>query len=119
MPYRCSTSRARSASSWLTLASAAPPKIARVLRCPVRPKGCVGIAMPNLLWGSRLQRPSAPYHAPYHLYNQTQGYDQSGAPTRSDLDDLTHEVAVRLTDVMPAQRSVDDHALRGQHPALP
>src|SRR5215471_19289210 len=44
-PCSSSTSSARSATSWVTRASAAPPKIMRVLRCPVRPNGRLAIVM--------------------------------------------------------------------------
>src|SRR5437764_7001896 len=44
-PYRSSTSSDRSATSCVTRPSAAPPKMIRVLSCPVRPKGIVGILM--------------------------------------------------------------------------
>src|SRR3712207_6824916 len=46
-PAAATTSIVWSASSWVTALSAAAPKMTRVLSCPVRPKGEVGI-MPSL-----------------------------------------------------------------------
>src|SRR5579884_952605 len=44
-PYLSSTSRVRSASACDTEPSAAAPNSVRVLTCPVRPKGSVGIVI--------------------------------------------------------------------------
>src|ERR1700681_329339 len=45
MPCLSSTSRARSATSWVTLPRAAAPKRMRLLWWPVRPKGASAIAI--------------------------------------------------------------------------
>src|SRR5450759_2285120 len=43
-PWRSSTSRVRSATSWVTRDRDAAPKTVRVLLCPVRPKSATWIA---------------------------------------------------------------------------
>src|SRR5579883_1703038 len=47
-PCSITSSRVRSATSWVTRASAAAPKIVFVLLCPVRPNGCVAIIAMSL-----------------------------------------------------------------------
>src|SRR5574342_551155 len=54
IPYRSSSSSARSASAWLARASAAAPKTVTVLRWPLRPKGrrSINVSPPGRLAAS-------------------------------------------------------------------
>src|SRR4051794_13571233 len=64
MPCSSSTSRARSATSWDTLPSAAAPKITRVESCPVAPNGLRSIMEGSLGPGSRLAAAEDPLLQP-------------------------------------------------------
>src|SRR5712692_2654480 len=63
MPCSSSTSNVRSASSWLTRASEAAPKIIRVLECPVRPNGRLVILIAGLLLWEQLVHDGRVYPA--------------------------------------------------------
>src|SRR5581483_11427540 len=80
IPCASRTSSARSATSWLTRPSAAPPKIIRVLSCPVRPKGMVGMLMPfSIPESRRLGGPVLPGQAGYAGKLATVGSDERRA----------------------------------------
>src|ERR1700687_76277 len=72
-PKRSSTSRVRSATSWLTRDNAAAPNKARLLLCPVRPKSAVGIAMRLVRRGAAGNR-AAKRNAPGDLRREREDF---------------------------------------------
>src|SRR5581483_10135665 len=95
IPCASRTSSARSATSWLTRPSAAPPKIIRVLSCPVRPKGMVGMLMPlSIPESRRLGGPVLPGQAGYAHKRAAVGGDER----RAEADGVGGDKHVAVAD---------------------